>query len=54
MLRSPTIPVKEIAYELRFESHFYFSKLFKEKTGLTPTAFRLKANDASKIPTKGS
>jgi AraC-like DNA-binding protein len=45
MLHSPIIPVKEIAYELRFESHFYFSKLFKEKTGLTPTAFRLKIND---------
>jgi len=44
LLRSPAIPVKEIAYELRFESHFYFSKLFKEKTGFTPTAFRLRAS----------
>jgi len=44
LLCSPAIPVKEIAYELRFESHFYFSKLFKEKTGLTPTAFRLRAS----------
>jgi len=43
LLCNPAIPVKEIAYELRFESHFYFSKLFKEKTGLTPTAFRLRA-----------
>ena len=43
MLSNPAIPVKEIAYELCFESHFYFSKLFKEKTGLTPTAFRSRA-----------
>jgi len=54
MLRSPTIPVKEIAYELRFESHFYFSKLFKEKTGLTPTAFRLRTNGTTGIWIKGS
>ncbi len=43
MLSNPAIPIKEIAYELCFESHFYFSKLFKEKTGLTPTAFRSRA-----------
>jgi AraC-like DNA-binding protein len=32
--------VKEIAYELNFESSQYFSNLFKEKTGLTPVEFR--------------
>lgn len=32
--------VKEIAYELNFESGFYFSKLFKQKTGLSPQQFR--------------
>jgi AraC-like DNA-binding protein len=32
--------VKEISYELNFESSHYFSRLFKEKTGLTPLAFR--------------
>ncbi|MCO5240174.1 MAG: AraC family transcriptional regulator [Chitinophagaceae bacterium] len=32
--------VKEIAYALNFKSSFYFSKLFKEKTGFTPEQFR--------------
>lgn len=43
MLADPTLSVKEIAYTLKFESSFYFSKLFKEKTGLTPTAYRQRA-----------
>jgi AraC-like DNA-binding protein len=33
---------KQIAYELGFESDFYFCRLFKMKTGLTPKKFRLK------------
>jgi AraC-like DNA-binding protein len=33
-------PVKEIAFELNFESSQYFSSLFKEKTNLTPVEFR--------------
>jgi len=32
--------VKEISNELNFESPGYFSRLFKEKTGLTPQEFR--------------
>ncbi|UKT64879.1 AraC family transcriptional regulator [Pedobacter mucosus] len=40
MLRDHKIPIKEIAYELKFDSYFYFSKLFKDKTGFTPSAFR--------------
>lgn len=32
--------IKEVAYDLHFDSNFYFSKLFKEKTGLTPAQFR--------------
>ncbi len=32
--------VKEIAFGLNFKSSFYFSKLFKEKTGLSPEQFR--------------
>ncbi|HTN05964.1 AraC family transcriptional regulator [Agriterribacter sp.] len=32
--------VKEIAFSLSFKSAFYFSKLFKEKTGLSPEQFR--------------
>jgi AraC-like DNA-binding protein len=32
--------IKEVAYILKFESPFYFSKLFKQKTGFTPLQFR--------------
>ena len=31
---------KEIAYELGFESNYYFNRLFKSKTGLAPGKFR--------------
>jgi len=43
LLADPNLSVKEIAYTLNFESSFYFSKLFKEKTGITPTAYRQRA-----------
>jgi AraC family transcriptional activator of pobA len=33
-------PVKEIAAEVGFMDEFYFSRLFKSATGLSPTAFR--------------
>jgi AraC-like DNA-binding protein len=39
-LINTTKSVKEIAFELNFESSQYFSSLFKEKTGLTPVEFR--------------
>ncbi|MGK6352691.1 AraC family transcriptional regulator [Parapedobacter sp. DT-150] len=32
--------VKEIAYDLNFESEGYFSKFFKEKTGVSPLAYK--------------
>src|SRR5690606_8944154 len=32
--------IKDIEYELGFDSCFYFSKLFKEKTGLSPELYR--------------
>jgi AraC family transcriptional regulator, transcriptional activator of pobA len=32
--------VSEIAYKLNFEDNSYFSKVFKNKTGLTPRKFR--------------
>jgi len=32
--------IKAIAFSLNFESAFYFSKLFKEKTGSSPEAYR--------------
>lgn len=33
-------PVKEIAWEIGFEDELYFSRLFKQSTGLSPTSFR--------------
>lgn len=40
LLSNPSKTVKEIAYDLHFESCFYFSRLFKQKTGLSPEVFR--------------
>ena len=40
LLRSTSIPIKEISYILNFETSEYFTKLFKKKTGLTPSQFR--------------
>ncbi|MFC7523756.1 AraC family transcriptional regulator [Parapedobacter sp. GCM10030251] len=40
LLTFPDKLVKEIAYDLGFDSCFYFSKLFKEKTGLSPVHYR--------------
>ncbi|MBC8052297.1 MAG: AraC family transcriptional regulator [Sphingobacteriaceae bacterium] len=40
LLGDSTRPIKEIAYELNFDSVFYFSKLFKQKTGLSPQLYR--------------
>lgn len=40
MLRSTTAPIKEISYQLHFDTPEYFTKLFKIKTGMTPSQFR--------------
>ena len=42
LLADPSIQVKEISFSLNFKSTFYFSKLFKEKTGSSPAEFRKK------------
>lgn len=34
------LSIKEIAYQLNFDDPSYFVRRFKEKTGLTPAAFR--------------
>ena len=39
LIYSP-LSVKEIAYDLGYEDHVYFSKLFKKLSRLTPTDFR--------------
>lgn len=42
LLSDPSKTIKEIAYDLHFESCFYFSRLFKEKTSLSPDIYRNK------------
>lgn len=40
LLQSTELTIKEIAYELGFVDHAYFSNFFKNRTNLTPTQFR--------------
>ncbi|OOQ58781.1 AraC family transcriptional regulator [Mucilaginibacter pedocola] len=40
LLNDGTLLVKEISASLNFESAYYFSRVFKEKTGMTPTEYR--------------
>lgn len=40
LLLSTSLSVKEISYELGFESIHYFSRMFKQKTGKSPSEFR--------------
>lgn len=40
LLVSSDLSFKEIAIELGFESYFYFSRIFKDKTGQSPMEFK--------------
>jgi len=40
LLLDPTISISETAYKLGFEYPQYFSRLFKKKVGISPTAYR--------------
>jgi AraC-like DNA-binding protein len=44
MLSSTSLTINETAFQLGFEYPQYFSRLFKNKTGLTPAAFRTSVN----------
>jgi AraC-like DNA-binding protein len=44
LLGDPRKSIKEVAYELNFEDPLYFSKLFKDKAGVSPRQFRRKSN----------
>ncbi len=42
LLTSTALNINEVANQTGFESLYYFSKLFKKKTGLSPRTYRLK------------
>lgn len=42
LLRSTALSAKEVAHELGFEDHTYFSRMFKKSTDMTPLEFRKK------------
>mgnify|MGYP006271846947 CR=1 FL=1 len=37
LLKTPDIRVKEVAARLSFDNQYYFARIFKKKTGLTPS-----------------
>nr|WP_295922524.1 AraC family transcriptional regulator [uncultured Dyadobacter sp.] len=43
MLRETSLSVAEVAVRSGFESEFYFSRVFKKKMGLSPSAYRANA-----------
>lgn len=43
LLINTNLNISEITYQTGFDSVFYFSKLFKKKTGISPLAFRKQA-----------
>ncbi len=45
-LRADDAPLKDIAAELGFCDEFHFSKLFKRRTGLSPSAYRTQLQGA--------
>lgn len=45
LLSHSNMLIKEIAIELNFETSFYFSKIFKEKTGFNPTDYRCRTRE---------
>ncbi len=40
LLQNPGLSVKEVAALLKFENQYYFSRIFKKKTGMSPSQWR--------------
>jgi AraC-like DNA-binding protein len=47
LLYHTLLDVKQIAYELGYEDHAYFSRFFKKNTGITALEFRIKNHEMS-------
>lgn len=47
LLYYTTLDVKQVAYELGYEDHTYFSRFFKKNTGTTAQKFRTRNHDLS-------
>jgi len=43
LLKMTKLSINEIAYEVGFQDQLYFTRLFKKRTGMTPSNFRLEA-----------
>lgn len=44
MLLNTDLSIKEIGYAIGYDNEFFFSRLFKKYTGMSPSVFRNKAN----------
>jgi AraC-like DNA-binding protein len=40
LLEQENVTVKEVAFHLGFEDQYYFSRLFKNKTGVAPSDWK--------------
>jgi AraC-like DNA-binding protein len=49
LLTEKSKSIKEIAFSMNFDSAFYFSKLFKEKTGRSPEEYRKNLKDQQRV-----
>ncbi len=54
LLRNSSLPVREIADRLQFTDEHYFSALFRQKTGVSPGAYRRGANGREELSGKES
>jgi len=49
LLETTNYQIKEISYKLAFDSQYYFSRLFKKKTGYTPSQWKNKTKKYKNI-----
>ncbi len=48
LLQDHSLSIKEVSSRMNFDNQYYFSRLFKKKTGLSPSAWRLAGNNENK------